>query len=322
MKRSGNAYFNRSVCNFVKDTFMSIRLQPQTMRRRIARTGHPAAFTLIELLVVIAIIAILAAMLLPALARSKQSAYTAQCKSNMKQIGVGFALYTGDNTETYPAAAVDGNDNTQYTWDTAIHGYIGANYTSKAVADSGAVDQGLVAKVLRCPNDTGPDSYWVTNAPTIGRRTYAMNAIGDQDMAIVSWGQKLPKPVDGVGVYWNQIATTQSGAPGYKTSVVLSASGTINVVEQPAGDNVCGNVWPSISVAPANFSDAGQGWGECYQTDKNDPNNQGLALYKAQGFHFNYLFFDGHIDLLTMQQTVGRGTTNSPAGMWTLNPAD
>ncbi len=280
------------------------------------------AFTLIELLVVIAIIAILAALLLPALARSKQAANTGKCQSNMRQLGLGFALYTGDNRETFPAGAVDGGDNTQYTWDTAIHPYIGANNLSKAVLDSGAVDQGLVAQVLRCPNDIGPDSYWVANAPNLGRRTYAMNAIGPQDMATANLGSALPKPIDGVGIYWNNTPTTQAGAPGYITSVVFSPAGTINLVEEPAGDNVCGNVWPSISIAPADFSDDSQGWGECYQTDANDYVNQGLALYKAQGYHFNYLFFDNHVSLLTMQQTVGTGTTNAPKGMWTLDPTD
>jgi prepilin-type N-terminal cleavage/methylation domain-containing protein len=302
---------------------MTNHLQIQSAEPGIARRQPPpVAFTLIELLVVIAIIAILAALLLPALARSKQAANTAKCKSNLRQLGFGFALYTGDNSDTFPAAAVDGDDNTQYTWDTALHPYIGANKLSQAILDSGAVDQSLVAQTLRCPNDTGPDSYWVASAPNLGRRTYAMNAIGPQDIATASWGSALPRPIDGVGIYWNNIPTTRSGAPGYKTSVVLSPAGTINLVEEPSGDNVCGNVWPSISIAPANFSADSQGWGECYQTDANDYVNQGLALYTGQGHHFNYLFFDNHVSLLTMQQTVGSGTTNAPKGMWTLDPTD
>jgi len=97
------------------------------------QNNHRAGFTLIELLVVIAIIAILAAMLLPALSNAKDRARITQCLNNAKQMGLATYLYVNDNTDCYPCGVDIKNDNTWASptaWHFLLLPHLGGNTNS------------------------------------------------------------------------------------------------------------------------------------------------------------------------------------------------
>jgi type II secretory pathway pseudopilin PulG len=114
-------------------------------------------------LVVIAIIAILAAMLLPALGKAKQQAYKVKCLSNLHQIGLGLKMYVDDNNETFPPSAAGG-----YQHDFDLGGIDGAllgdiRYQSIPPATNRLLAPYVPAgEAFHCPADRSLGSGWLS----------------------------------------------------------------------------------------------------------------------------------------------------------------
>lgn len=331
----------------------------KTRQKNPLKASGKNGFTLIELLVVIAIIAILAAVLLPVLARARLRAQIVQDMNNMKELGTGIFTFSGDNNNTYPPAGWSRTGSgEQVAWDTLIYPYVGGHYTTNMFgyyandpgdADALGVPPGL--KIMACPFDNFPKVNWMT-APGSpfdlidSIKDYAMVSTGEGPQYQGATGLIQRDPANGlpntgttgftgVGIYWQ--ASQREGINwnplGFSETVVRHPAGTLMLVEECNSQGAQGNIWPCCCCGA--IVARGDAWGGMYQIDTSAPQNvttlsssssgysEGMMLYQAQRNRFNYIFHDGHAELLRYQQTTnGAAATGTPGGMWSVNTGD
>ena len=274
------------------------------MKRTSTNTFHPfrktRGFTLIELLIVIAIIAILAAMLLPALQSAKRTAYTAGCASNMKQLMVCALSYVGDTQFVTPAKSGGGNNDS--LWERIVLKYTPMSTLDvgwKGVPNCKGKSEFTSIKLFQCPADKYPRNTVGDGMPV---RTYAMNhspggsTTNDEKVGDKIGGQSICNDSnDGMG-YW----------VGLKYAKIPMPSRMIYFVEYvPSATHSRSNRtgffsawWSSISC-PSQQSEA---WGGDESGSGSDSYDKATTTLHSN--MWNYAFADGHVKNMYPRATI------------------
>jgi prepilin-type N-terminal cleavage/methylation domain-containing protein/prepilin-type processing-associated H-X9-DG protein len=253
-------------------------------------------FTLVELLVVMAVLAIIAALLLPALSQAKQEAYSTKCKNNLHEMGLAMMMYVDDDAARFPFYCNPLSDTGLPKWQDDLARYSPLYWTNSP---------------YHCPGYIGAISTSETNFTWAGTwaGSYAYNCWGASPMlSQIEFSMSIAHSGFGFGMstMGPAISEAQLADPSEMIAISDSAARFSDLVPPPTG----GRFGP-INNGPSLFNvDANDGW-PAINTE--DPFATIVQKPPQHGRNFNVLFCDGHVAQMKVVDLV---QCSKSAALW------